>query len=392
MKNTYTAGQLAELAGVSSRTVRYYDQKGLLKPIAYSEGGYRLYDDVSLSQLQKIKQLQFSGLSLEEIGRIVIGQESTNITEILWDRKMLLIGQRDRINQMISSLDNVIYSCKDIRDENENIRKAFEILKLTNMESSFDKQFALYEAYSENQKQWHPWVFEQMQLFPGAKVLDMGSGHGMVWIRNWTVIPEGMVITVVDKLNAGMNYLEKFYRENKRFLQSNVEFVFLRQDLEKDFAFEETYDRVIANHLWKFICDAEGLMQKVKAALTTDGLMISTLSSYGVVEQVNKLLGMLELPVDFSEEERREAKEHEQTEKSLRTVFPNVIEQVFENKLTGIDNAKIIMQYIENKFPAEYIKKVALWQKCTEKLNQYFEEHGTVTISNFTSLYQCRKE
>ena len=40
MKNTYTAGQLAELAGVSARTVRYYDQKGLLKPIAYSEGGY----------------------------------------------------------------------------------------------------------------------------------------------------------------------------------------------------------------------------------------------------------------------------------------------------------------------------------------------------------------
>lgn len=63
MEERYTAGELAGLAGVSSRTIRYYDKKGLLKPVSYTEGGYRLYDSHSALQLQKIKLLQYAGLS-----------------------------------------------------------------------------------------------------------------------------------------------------------------------------------------------------------------------------------------------------------------------------------------------------------------------------------------
>ncbi len=48
MKARYTAGELAGLVGGSSRTVRFYDTKGLLKPVAYTEGGYRLYDNCSV--------------------------------------------------------------------------------------------------------------------------------------------------------------------------------------------------------------------------------------------------------------------------------------------------------------------------------------------------------
>ena len=55
----YTAGTLAELAGVSSRTVRYYDTKGILHPIGYTESGYRLYDDTALLKLQQISMLKF---------------------------------------------------------------------------------------------------------------------------------------------------------------------------------------------------------------------------------------------------------------------------------------------------------------------------------------------
>ena len=39
----YTAGEVANMAGVSLRTIRFYDSKGLLKPVFYSEAGYRYY-------------------------------------------------------------------------------------------------------------------------------------------------------------------------------------------------------------------------------------------------------------------------------------------------------------------------------------------------------------
>ena len=49
-----TVNEVSKLTGVSIRTLQYYDTIGLLKPIEYTESGYRLYDDTSLERLQQI--------------------------------------------------------------------------------------------------------------------------------------------------------------------------------------------------------------------------------------------------------------------------------------------------------------------------------------------------
>ena len=57
-----TVNEVSKLTGVSIRTLQYYDTIGLLKPIEYTESGYRLYDDTSLERLQQIllfKELEF---------------------------------------------------------------------------------------------------------------------------------------------------------------------------------------------------------------------------------------------------------------------------------------------------------------------------------------------
>ena len=71
----FTVGELAELAGVSHRTIRYYDKKGLLTPVAYSEKQYRQYDKSSLLQLQQVLMLKYIGFSLEEIIQIFKARE-----------------------------------------------------------------------------------------------------------------------------------------------------------------------------------------------------------------------------------------------------------------------------------------------------------------------------
>lgn len=66
---TYTIKELAELAGVSTRTLRWYDKIGLLTPTGTTEAKYRLYDETSVARLQQIlfyRELEFS---LAEIGR-----------------------------------------------------------------------------------------------------------------------------------------------------------------------------------------------------------------------------------------------------------------------------------------------------------------------------------
>lgn len=63
----FKIGELADKTGLTNRTIRYYGEIGLLKPVKRSRSGYRLYSREELERLQKIRSLKFLGFQLEEI-------------------------------------------------------------------------------------------------------------------------------------------------------------------------------------------------------------------------------------------------------------------------------------------------------------------------------------
>ena len=67
----YSVSQAARLAGVSVRTLRWYDQIGLLKPTEVTPAGYRLYDGEAMAVLQQILFYRELDMPLEQIGRIL---------------------------------------------------------------------------------------------------------------------------------------------------------------------------------------------------------------------------------------------------------------------------------------------------------------------------------
>lgn len=64
-------GELARQAGVTTRTIRHYEQLGLLRPTERAASGYRYYTEREFARLHKIGQLKELGLSLEEIGSVI---------------------------------------------------------------------------------------------------------------------------------------------------------------------------------------------------------------------------------------------------------------------------------------------------------------------------------
>jgi DNA-binding transcriptional MerR regulator len=75
-------GQLAERSGVSAKALRLYEQRGLLKPCAHSEAGYRLYGPDALRRLMQVLVLKRSGFSLAEIGQL-LARNSTAAAHLL---------------------------------------------------------------------------------------------------------------------------------------------------------------------------------------------------------------------------------------------------------------------------------------------------------------------
>lgn len=70
--------QIAKLAGTTSRTLRHYDDIGLLAPSSVGHNGYRYYDQAALVRLQRILLLRELGLGLPQIAE-VIGRESAEV-------------------------------------------------------------------------------------------------------------------------------------------------------------------------------------------------------------------------------------------------------------------------------------------------------------------------
>jgi MerR family transcriptional regulator, thiopeptide resistance regulator len=73
----YTVGQVADLAGVTIRTLHHYDHIGLLTPSGRSDSGYRRYEHADLERLQQVLLYRELGFPLEEIATILDDPEPT---------------------------------------------------------------------------------------------------------------------------------------------------------------------------------------------------------------------------------------------------------------------------------------------------------------------------
>src|SRR5215510_10894078 len=104
---TYQISDVAELAGVSRRALRHYDEIGLLKPSFRSATGYRLYTDADLLRLQQILIGRSLGLALEDIRKSIDDPSSDRKTLLLRQRAELL-ERAEATAKMIQSIDAAI--------------------------------------------------------------------------------------------------------------------------------------------------------------------------------------------------------------------------------------------------------------------------------------------
>lgn len=99
-ENVKTVHEVEALTGVSVRTLRYYDQIGLLKPSALSAAGYRLYDDEALDRLQQILLYRELEFPLKEIKRM-LDSPAYDRSRALGHQAQLLTLKKERLEKLI---------------------------------------------------------------------------------------------------------------------------------------------------------------------------------------------------------------------------------------------------------------------------------------------------
>ena len=303
MEKKYTAGELARCAGVSARTIRFYEEKGILRPKERSAEGYRLYDDSAIVRLQEILMMKYVGLSLEEIQQALQQGEDLSVTELLDRQKELVLEERRRLDRILEVIDRAERHCQGGQLP---ISRFVEIMQLVTKNQQANFRYGLYERYGTSGQRWHEWLFDRLCLKSEMRVLDVGCGHGNVWHSNWRRIPEECRITLLDKEKKGLQYIHEIYQERRGELAGGARFSFLCEDAERWECPEAGYDLILAGHFWNYIQDMERLLCRLHRGMAEGGRLISTFTSQVSVQDVNRILEpVLGRRVLESYEERR---------------------------------------------------------------------------------------
>ena len=344
----YSSGQFAHMAGVSVRTIRFYDKQNILKPSYVSPSGARFYTDSDLARLQQILLFKYLGFSLDDIREMTIGDTDYHFLKNSLNLQKRLV--QDRIEQMQlveSAIEDTVNALEQERQVDWS--QMLELIHLTGMEKSLKTQYQsatnisarirLHRDYSSNAYGWFPWVYDQCRIRDGLQVLELGCGDGTLWKENISRLPAQIHILLSD-ITEGM------LRDARRSLsQEDPRFSFQVFGCEKIPCADRSFDRVIANHVLFYCEDLPAVFSEVRRVLGEDGLFLC--STYGSrhMQEISDLVRRFDSRIVLSAEKLYDRFGLENGRELLSPYFSDVQLLRYEDSIE-LDRAEPLIEYI----------------------------------------------
>jgi len=168
METRYSVKQLADVAGVSARTLHYYDEIGLLKATRNPDNGYRIYERPALLRLQQIMFLRELGLSLEDI-QSILDQPGFDLLPALEQHRRTLKERQERMERLLLTVERTILHLKgNIEMESKELFEGFSEEKQKEYEEEVRQRFG-EENLRVSQSRWSSYSAEKKaQIFEEA--------------------------------------------------------------------------------------------------------------------------------------------------------------------------------------------------------------------------------
>ena len=389
MNQYYTIGQLAKLAGISTKTLRIYERKGLLLPERNEENDYRIYGEEAVKKLGQIQLMKYLDLSLDQIAEFLKLYENVSREAMLSEQQRRLERKREQLDTVIAHVNRAIQECKGEELDSDAFLKALGII-VKNQRA--DELVGRLSMHSDEPYGWSRFVFGKAEMKTGMSVLDAGAGWGNLWRCNQEQLPEQLHVTCVDKHNTHMDtfydYIEEQKAEGKL---TSCKFDFCWDDLET-MTLPGSYERIFFNHVVAQISDRPALYRKFSSALSEDGVFICTWGGLLFYEKLQPILRDF-----FEEDEYIKLSKLYQKHKERAEEFENEVKEVFKVEKHAYE---IKLHFATAEEFTEYIQQVChpvreeLELRRAEFLTflqQFKNVQGQFTFERDTYLYRCRK-
>lgn len=355
----YKTGEFANKANVSIRTIRYYDNQGLLKPSKINKSGYRLYTDQDFVKLQQILALKYLGFSLDEIFSMTASNDLSSLQKSLSLQSKLVKQKIEHLQLVETTIKETIKLLK----ENKNIdwNNILKLIHLSTMEHDVVNQYknstniniriSLHEKYSVNPLTWYEWLYGFYHIQSHTKVLEIGCGNGQLWVLNKALIPNSCYITVSD-ISPGMVIDAK---SNLKDI-NNIHFdCFDCHHIPYD---DNNFDIVIANHVMFYLKDIHLVLKEIKRVLKPNGYFYCSTYGQNHMKEITTLVKEYDSRITLSHINLYEIFGLENGLEILKKEFENVKLEMYNDYLL-VDNIDDIANYILSCHgnQAEYLSK-----------------------------------
>ena len=392
-QEVYTTGEIAKMAGVTTRTIRYYDNKGILSPSSHNSSGHRLYTELDFTKLKRILALKYLGLSLEEVKNTE--SQSFEKEEIMKSLRLQKNIMKNKINYMKTVLNAIESAEKSIEDEvDPDWNKTIDIIKILEDEkellqqymdsSNLDASIKLQDRFSSNRHGWYKWTFNNIKLDKKYKVLEIGCGNGALWSKNINLLDKDISITLTDVCEEMINSAKKSL--------SNYSDIFDFQIVDPyNIPFEnESFDLVIANHILFYMKDVDKVLNEIKRVLKVGGYFYSSTIDSKNMKELESLVKGFNSNIKISEEKISSNFGLENGEGRLSKHFCQIKKYLYEDKLV-INDAKGILEYIYS-IPGNIIELIDTKKKDFEKyIDSNINKQGNIYITNNQVLFESIK-
>ena len=389
-----TIGQFAEKAGVTLRTLRYYDKIALMKPSSYSAAGHRLYSNHDFARLQQILTLKFIGFSLDDIKKISQSDVTDkNFVKSLEIQKKIMNQRVQHTFMVIKAIDEAI---EMENKEDVSWDKFTNIINVINSDKRLLEQYEnasnlrarinIHEMFSVNKYGWMRWYFDELNLPKKCAILELGCGDANLWEKNKDRIPRGLDITLSD-FSKGMLSDAKINLGKKA---ENFKFQIIdAQNIPYD---DCRFDVVIANHMLYHVENIEEAMSEIYRVLKPGGYFyFSTVGQNHMIEIRDIMLKFKSETMNIKSSDTTSKFQLENGAKKLEKWFINIEMKRYEDNLIVTESTPII-DYI---FSTPGNVRESFNKERLYELNKYLKDkiaiEGGIYITKDTGFFKGQR-
>lgn len=254
----------------------------------------------------------------------------------------------------------------------------------------------LHSHFSVNKDDFNVWIFDHFPNTPNLKILELGCGTGSLWVKNIKRLPPSWELTLTDLSPAMIEKTKENLikvKNKQSFSTSKQSFsanktIFKLVDAQNIPFKDNSFDIVIANHMFYHVPDRKKALSEIKRVLKSNGLFFASTTGQKHMKELNDLLFEFDPSLRLWHKDFLDLFVLENGAKQISQYFPDVTKEKFDDILM-VPEVKPLIDYVLSTQAGKFLTGAKL-----NDFTSFLEDNlknGPIKITKDIGLFIARK-